>query len=114
MSTSPAPSPRTWTSGLPTPRSPAWRRAILRCESGAPPPSLRKRRVRHEVDRRRRPVSMQIPFAEIADEIVVGRLRLRPGDMAEAAGHAPLHVEARELLHDPRDLRRRDELVLQA
>ena len=50
-------------------------------------------------------VSKYIAFAEIPDEIVVGRFRTVLGDVAEAPRHAPLHVEPREFGDDPRDLR---------
>src|SRR5262245_22696721 len=83
-------------------------------QSGAWTCLFLKGSVRHQVDGRRRSVSGYIAFAEVPDEVVVSRLRLRLGDVTETPDHAPLHVEPRELLNDPCDLCCRDELVLQA
>jgi hypothetical protein len=70
--------------------------------------------VRHEVDGRRSSVPRHIAFTEIPDEVVVRRFRPNLGNVTEASGHPPLHVEPREFLDDHCDLRSRDELVLQA
>lgn len=69
--------------------------------------------IRHEVDGRRSSVPRHIAFTEIPDEVVVRRFRPDLGNVTEASGHAPLHVEPREFLDDHCDLRSRDELVLE-
>src|SRR5262249_5763396 len=76
-----------------------WRARLLR--------SLVERGVHHKIDGRRGFVPGHVTLAEIAREVVVSCLRVRPCNAAKAARHLRLHSKSRKFVDDLLHLVRR-------